>query len=113
VRYQSDRVHADAPPARFRARYGPTGDIYHAHEGTLDHFLAERYCLFNVDRAGQIGFMDIHHEPWPLQPGVAEIEANTMSIAAGIALPDRPPIVHFVRSLEVVVWTHERLPRDA
>ena len=109
VEYRSERVHRDAPQARFRAVYEPTGTVYQAASGTLDHFLVERYCLFNLDRAGKAGFMDIHHLPWPLQPAIANIELNTMTLAAGIPLPDRAPVVHFARSLQVLVWTHREL----
>ena len=109
VSYHSDRVHAGAPPARLRARYGPSGAVYQARPGTLDHFLAERYCLFNVSRSGQLGYLDIHHLPWPLQPGDADIESNTMAVAAGITLPDTTPLVHFARSLQVLAWPHRPL----
>ena len=109
VAYRSERVHRDAPPARFRAVYEPVGPVYMATPGTLDHFLVERYCLFNVDRNGDAGFMDIHHHPWPLQPATASIELNTMTLAAGIPLPDAAPLVHFARSLQVLVWTHQGL----
>jgi uncharacterized protein YqjF (DUF2071 family) len=109
VAYRSERVHANAPSARFRAVYEPTGPVYQAKPGTLDHFLVERYCLFNMNRSGEAGYIDIHHPPWPLQPAVATIELNTMALAAGITLPDTPPLVHFARSLQVLVWTHETL----
>jgi len=47
--------------------------------------------------------------PWPLQDAEAEIEANTMAAAAGITLPDVPPLLHFSRKLEVRVWPLRRL----
>ena len=107
--YQSERVHTGAPPARLKATYGPRGAVYEAERGTLDYFLVERYCLFNVDRSGRMGFIDIHHPPWPLQPADADIEHNTMALAAGITLPDTPPLVHFSRSQPTILWPHESL----
>jgi hypothetical protein len=44
-----------------------------------------------------------HHEPWPLQPADAEIELTTIS---PIAL-DGPPLVHFARRQDVVIWPLE------
>jgi uncharacterized protein YqjF (DUF2071 family) len=109
IHYESQRVHRDAPPARLQVSYEATGAEYRAQPGTLDHFLVERYCLFNVQHSGEVGYIDIHHHPWPLQPAVADIGVNTMALAAGLTLPDMPPLVHFARTLEVLVWTHEQL----
>jgi uncharacterized protein YqjF (DUF2071 family) len=104
VRYESRRVHRDAPSARFVARYGPAGSVHEAVPGSLDHFLVERYCLFMHDGRRGVGLLDIDHQPWPLQLGTVEISLNTMATAAGIALPPVPPIVHFARALDVRAW---------
>jgi hypothetical protein len=65
--------------------------------------------LFAADRRGRVGYGDIHHAPWPLQPAEAEIQVNTMTNPAGIALPDSQPIAHFARRLDVVAWPVEPL----
>jgi uncharacterized protein YqjF (DUF2071 family) len=109
IEYRSQRVHGGAPPARLHAIYEPVGPVSLAEEGTLDHFLVERYCLFNVQHSGAAGYIDIHHQRWPLQPATADIGVNTMATAAGITLPETPPLVHFARTIEVLVWTHENL----
>ena len=109
VRYRSERTHHGAPPASFAATYSPNGPVYHARPGTLDYFLVERYCLFTMGHSGELGTLDIHHLPWPLQPAVAAIEINTMASASGLRLPDEPPLVHFVRDLEVLAWNREAL----
>jgi hypothetical protein len=41
---------------------------------------------------------------WPLQDARAEIEINTMAAAANIALPYTPPLLHFARRLDVLIW---------
>ena len=51
---------------------------------------------------------EIDHEPWPLQPAEAVIEANTMAAPLGIAFPDAPPLLHFAGSIDVKVWMPER-----
>lgn len=104
IRYASRRTHRGAPAAEFAATYHPTGPVYHAAPGTLDHWLTERYCLFAQSTRGRVGYQDVHHQPWPLQPGEASIERNTMVAAAGLRLPDAPPLVHFARSLNVLAW---------
>lgn len=109
VSYRSHRTHRLAPPADFVAEYAPAGPAYHAQPGTLDYFLTERYCLFSQGRDGEIGCLDVHHLPWPLQPATVAIEQNTMAAAIGITLPDRPPIAHFAGALDVVAWNRESL----
>lgn len=105
VEYASRRTHFAAPRAEFRARYRPTGPRYSSRSGDLDHWLTERYALFVTDRGGAPLIGEIDHSPWPLQPAEVLIEANTMAHAAGIALPDSPPLAHFAERLDVVAWS--------
>jgi uncharacterized protein len=107
--YESTRVHAHAPPARLASSYAPVGAVYHASPGTLDYFLVERYCLFMVSRSGELGCLDVHHQPWSLQPAEARIEVNTTAAAAGVALPREPPLAHFAKHLEVIAWNRQLL----
>jgi uncharacterized protein YqjF (DUF2071 family) len=109
VAYRSHRTHRDAPPADFVAAYAPTGPTYHAPPGTLDYFLTERYCLFSQDRKGELGFLDVHHLPWPLQPATGRIARNTMTEALGITLSPDAPLAHFARGVDVVAWNRESL----
>jgi len=111
VRYRSTRVDrsASAAPAEFAASYCPTGPAYRSEGGTLEHWLTERYCLFAADRRGRVGYGDVHHVPWPLQPAEADIESNTMTRWLGITLPATNPVIHFARRLDVVAWSVVRL----
>ena len=52
---------------------------------------------------------EIHHLPWPLQDAEAEFEVNTMAAASGITLPARPPLLHFSRKLDVLIWPLRRV----
>ena len=71
--------------------------------GTLEHFLTERYCLF-TPHAGRVLVGHIHHLPWPLEPAEADIAINELPAAHGVTLPNRPPVLHFARRLEVYIW---------
>jgi uncharacterized protein YqjF (DUF2071 family) len=108
IHYSSRRADRRGRPAELVARYGPDGPVVGARPGTLDHFLTERYCLY-APHAGRIHRAEIHHAPWPLQPGVATIERNTMAEAAGVSLPSEPPILHYARRLDDVVWPLRRV----
>ena len=65
-----------------------------ASQGSLEHWLTERYCLYTLHK-DMVYRGDIHHQPWPLQDAEAEFEINTVADAAGIALPDTAPSLHF------------------
>ncbi len=106
IRYESVR-RTRGSRAELRAEYAPVGPSFVAVPGSLEYFLAERYCLYALDRRGRPVRLDIHHSPWPLQPAEAAIAVNTMATAAGLALPDVAPVLHFARRQDTVVW----LPR--
>jgi len=107
--YQS--IRREGPrPAEFHARYQPISAPSRAAPGTLAHWLTERYCLFAVDARGRVHRADIHHAPWPLSEAEAEIARNTLAAAAGVRLPQQPPLLHFARRLDVLVWPPQRIP---
>lgn len=104
VRYASRRV-GRGPAAQLEVTYGPKGKVYRAAPGSLDHWLTERYCLFGQRRSGAVYYIDVHHAPWPLQPGRAIISSSTLAEAAGLDLPEtQPEVVHYSRSLDVLAW---------
>jgi uncharacterized protein len=106
IEYRSRRRSSDGPPANFEASYGPRGDAHEASPGTLDHFLAERYCLYTLDYANRLWRAQIHHPPWPLQAATAEIRRNTMADPHELHLRGEP-ILHFARRQDVVIWPLE------
>jgi uncharacterized protein YqjF (DUF2071 family) len=85
----------------FRARYVGVGTPARAEPGTLEYFLAERYCLYAGD--GDLR-AEIHHAPWPLQQAEADVEHRGV---APVEL-EGEPICHYARRQDVVVWTPER-----
>ena len=104
IRYASRRTHSGAPSAELRGGYAPIGPVYTAIPGSLEAWLTERYCLYSVDGRGRIYRGEIHHAPWPLQQAEATFERNSLAQAAGIALPDSPPLLHFAHRLDVLAW---------
>ena len=94
--------------AEFRADYRPRAGIQLRAPGTLEHWLTERYCLYTVAN-NSVFRAEIHHEPWPLQDAEAEISMNTLGKAAGITLPEIPPLLHFAKKLQVLIWPLRRL----
>jgi uncharacterized protein len=91
--------------ADLRLRYGPTGPSFEAHEGSLDYFLTERYCLYGTHRSGRPYRLEIHHPPWPLQRATATFTENTLVSAAGLPPPAVDPVLHFSARQDVIAWT--------
>lgn len=104
VTYSSTRTHRNAPPARLEATYGPTGKIELATPGSIAEWLTARYNLLTTDARHRVYRGEIHHTAWPLQPAQADFKVNTLAQAAGIALPDQSPLLHFAKRLEVLIW---------
>jgi uncharacterized protein len=90
-------------PAEFVGSYRPIGPPRIRDKGSLEDFLTARYCLYTVHE-NQIYRCDIHHLPWPLQDAETSIERNTMAAAAQVALPESLPLLHFSKTLEVLIW---------
>jgi len=109
VRYASHRTARGAPQADFVATYQPAGAPFEPAPGTLDYFLTERYCLYNVDAQFRAYRLEIHHVPWTLQRSEAVIEVNTMTEAAGIRLPTTAALLHFSTRQDMVAWAPETL----
>jgi len=89
--------------------YGPTAAPVVATAGSLEYFLTERYCLYNLDHFQRPYRLEIHHPPWPLQPAHAQLHRNTMAEANGLSLPDEPPLLHFAKRQDMVAWGPEPL----
>jgi uncharacterized protein len=100
---ESDRA------AELMATYAPAGSTFIANEGSLEYFLTERYCLYNVDHHGAPYRLEIHHPPWQLQPAEGTFVRNAMADVNGLRLPDRPPLLHFAKRQDMVAWLPARL----
>jgi uncharacterized protein YqjF (DUF2071 family) len=103
VRYASRRA---SGAAELVIEYEPVGESSAPRRGTLDYFLAERYCLYVV-RRGYLRRLEIHHPRWMLHQASATIEVNTMAAAAGITLPVVAPRLLFAKRQDAVAWWSE------
>lgn len=100
--YECARV--DEPGRSFSARCRPIGEPREAVRGSLEWFLAERYCLYTTDEDGRLCRAEIHHPPWLLRDAELDLQLNTM---LPIALPDEPPLCGFSLGTDAVVWSLE------
>jgi uncharacterized protein len=101
IEYECARI--EEPGRVFCGRYRAVGAPFHAPAGSLEQFLAERYCLYAADARGGLHRAEVHHEPWLLQRAEAEIELASVS---PLDLKGEP-LCHFSRRQDVVVWPLE------
>lgn len=101
--YSSQRTDRRGCGEQFESTYAAEGEPFHAQRGTLEYFLAERYCLYAQRKDGAILRGEIHHAPWELRRARAELGVNTMTQSLGVALAG-DPLLHFSKLQEVIVW---------
>ena len=104
VDYRSIRVDERGEPARFDARYRPTGPVELAARGSLEAWLTDRPRLFALDGEGRVLRTEVRHRAWPLQPAAARIVTETMAASQGLTLPDEAPHLRYSATLDVVAW---------
>jgi uncharacterized protein YqjF (DUF2071 family) len=104
VDYRAERL--EPPAAAFAARYRSIGAAAAALPGSLDHFLAERYCFYAADPAGRLHRAEVHHPPWRIAPAEVEIEANSLTAPLGLPVEGAPRAA-YARRLEVATWALE------
>lgn len=94
------------PPARWSIRYGGTGAPAAATPGTLEHFLAERYILYSVS-GERLHQGRVHHAPYPLQRGEAEVSEDLVA-SAGLPRPATAPLAHYASGVDVEIFALRR-----
>ncbi|MFN2431860.1 MAG: YqjF family protein [Gemmatimonadota bacterium] len=107
IEFVSRRDDPRGGEAELKALYGPAGPATRAAPGSLEAFLVERYCLYAIGPRARLLRAEIHHLPWPLQPGRAALDRNTMA-PRGVRLGGEP-LLHFARRLDVLVWPPHRV----
>ena len=107
ILYAGVRLRPDPRPASYLIRANPTGKVYAAQPGTLDHFLVERYILYALaDRRLHRG--RVYHHPYPLQSAEVLTLDESLLEAAGIRRPGVTPLAHFAQGVDVKVYALHR-----
>ncbi len=108
VNYQSKRIHRGQPEAELDVTYEPDGERFVSQRDSIEHWLTARYCMYSQS-GKRIHCGEIMHPPWELHTAKCEIRRNTMVDWLGITLPDDPPMLHYSRRTDVVVWSNDRV----
>ncbi len=83
----------------FSGVFRRTGEPAVSPGDSLEFFLVERYCLY-AEGAGRLWRAEIHHAPWLVSAGEAEIGRNSI---APVPLGG-DPLCHVAGRQDVVIW---------
>lgn len=90
---------------RFRADYQVGEQIQ--EKSPLDHFLTERYCLYNQSQ-NQLYRYEIQHLPWEIrQVGTSHLETHYP--LGALDLSHTPDKLHYSQGVQVLAWNKEKL----
>ena len=103
IYYESTRTHRGEPAADFTATYGSESESFEAQEGTLEHWLTARYCLYSANPKGHIYRGEIDHSPWRLSKASCNIETNTMGESHGFLFKETPHLL-YAEPIQVRAW---------
>lgn len=101
VHYSSRRQHGGE--AYFEARYKALSSASPADEGTLDHWLFERYRLYKTIR-GTVIHIDIHHLKWKLADVSIDYDPESVNSLLPGNITGEPAAAHYSPMLDVILW---------
>lgn len=96
-------------PLSFHCKYASVSDVYAPKEGTLDHWLTERYCFYSSNNGVSIYCGEIHHQPWPLQKAKIELVNHTLFTPFHFDLPEEKPVIHFSPGVDSLMWNIKKI----
>jgi uncharacterized protein YqjF (DUF2071 family) len=108
---ESLRLERAGPAVRFAASARIMGSPKPVDPGSIDEFLLTQTTLFGVDGRGRLFRGDVAHRPRIIQPVDGTIETDSLTAAVGVALPDRPPLLHYSPGDDSLAWPFKRVAR--
>jgi hypothetical protein len=108
IKYSSFRKDKRGKNAELILEYEPVSEVYYSQKKTLENWLTERYCLYSVDKKGNIYRGEIHHQPWQLQKAKMNLTENTMLSSHDLTIQPQEPILHFSKYIEVAIYNLEK-----
>ncbi|MDQ0217800.1 YqjF family protein [Peribacillus cavernae] len=98
--YASQRIHT---AKKLNVAYQPGHILFEPQEGSIDHWLLERYCMYSF-RGGQILRGDIHHDKWKVNRAEAVISTNTLVPFIPGEFIGKPPLLHYSRRRRFFIY---------
>jgi len=110
VGYASERRWESDVPAKLDVRYEVGDPLDAPRDGTLEHFLVERYYLYARADGGALLRGQVHHTPYPVQRArVVEMQESIVA-ADGIARPEQRASELWSPGVDVEIFGLEKAP---
>ena len=90
--------------AELDVEYRAEGELFEPKEGSLEHFLTERYSMYCTMRQGKLFRGDIQHTPWELRPATMELRRYDLVDAMGVRVGGEDPMIFYSPATDVVLW---------
>lgn len=97
-------------PKGARCNVDATAGVPIEDHSPLERFLTGRWGLFSTF-FGRTLYAPITHEPWPLHRAVVTHLDDELMAAAGFAIPDEEPLVHWTPGVSVRIGRPRRVRR--
>ena len=98
----------DDKTAMFNASWKIGEELPLAKPGSVEFFLAERYCLYTAD-GDKLYRCRIHHQPWPLRRAELVYCESTMIEAQGLPVIKDKTLLHYSEGVDVEIWPLEEV----
>jgi uncharacterized protein YqjF (DUF2071 family) len=89
--------------AAFEVRYRGDGPATVPAQGTLEHFLGERYAMVGASERGTVYRGDIEHEPWSITGARWTADALDVVETAGVRVAG-DPVAFYAAGTDVKLW---------
>lgn len=104
VQFVSQCSHRGVDDAHFDTEYGPDGEPFRPHSGTLANFLVENYRFYlsggdvgdgHVDDQATVFYGDVRHPPWDLYEADLTRRSTNLLTVNGFERPYAEPLAHY------------------
>ncbi len=103
IEIKSIRVPSSDKSAKLKVNYRPETEVFFSEQGTLEHWLTERYCLW-TRRGSKLFRGDIHHTKWELQRAQAELLQDILIPFVDQRFLQAPPLLHYNKYKKAFFW---------
>lgn len=94
---------AATPQPKLDIRYRPRNPLGPSPDGSLEHFLLERYLLY-VEHTGRLHRGQVHHAPYPAHSVDVDELSDEFVAATGFDLQGPPDTAHYAPGVDVEIF---------
>jgi len=96
-------IRKDKEKETLKLSYQPSGKLFIPEEGTIDHWLMNRFALWSY-KYDTLFRGDIHHKQWKVQHADLDIDKETITSFMPNNASISKPLAHYAKSKRVLIW---------